>query len=120
MTEGSLQTLADEVKKELASSDYALEIRELPSLPDIYPRLSQESRSDAFEPIKPLSRRDTPDDVVLYIHSSGSTGFPKSIPIKHEMFITVPYSSVVEPLKGFKEHYCKSICVTCSSFSHLP
>jgi acyl-CoA synthetase (AMP-forming)/AMP-acid ligase II len=107
VTESSLEALVKDVKEELDSSGYALEIQELPLLIDIYPYLARESKSDAFEPLPPSSRVESPDDVVLYIHSSGSTGLPKSIPMRNELFSKMIFSPLVEPLKGLQEPYCE-------------
>jgi acyl-coenzyme A synthetase/AMP-(fatty) acid ligase len=85
-TTASLGSLLDDVKNELAASDYALDITELPAFTDIYPNFTHETVRDPFEPIAVPSRDTFVNDVVLYIHSSGSTGFPKPIPWTHEVF----------------------------------
>jgi acyl-CoA synthetase (AMP-forming)/AMP-acid ligase II len=106
VTESSLDSLVNDVKAELASSDYDLNIHELPSLSDIYPHLSQESQDDAFEPILLSSRTESPDDAVLYIRSSGSTGLPKSVPLTNELFSKLTYDALVEPWKDWQDPYC--------------
>jgi long-subunit acyl-CoA synthetase (AMP-forming) len=115
VTESSLGTLVKDVKEELASSDYALEIHELPPLPSIYPHLARESKDDVFQPIPPSSRVESSNEVVLYIHSSGSTGLPKSIPIMQEVFSKMVYNPLVDPLKHLKHPYCELPAPCCPS-----
>jgi len=64
----------------LTANDFTLFIEEIPTLAHCYPHLGKETHSDPFVPYPtPKSPRDM-DDVILYLHSSGSTGFPKPIP----------------------------------------
>lgn len=60
--------------------DYELRIEEMPPLDYIYPKLGGAVVCDTFSsypiPLQPSS----PDDVAIYLHSSGSTGLPKAIP----------------------------------------
>ncbi|KAF9477786.1 acetyl-CoA synthetase-like protein [Pholiota conissans] len=77
----SLGTLVDQINSELATSDptYSLKIDEVPPLFDIFPKLGQETAEDLFEEY-PTGTSAPLDDVLMYLHSSGSTGFPKTIP----------------------------------------
>ncbi|KIM43694.1 hypothetical protein M413DRAFT_443603 [Hebeloma cylindrosporum] len=79
-TQETLRPLITEVTSELSSSDspYDLSIEEVPPLLDIFPKLGYEKEEDAFEPY-PSGVRPPLDDVLIYLHSSGSTGFPKTI-----------------------------------------
>jgi acyl-coenzyme A synthetase/AMP-(fatty) acid ligase len=96
VTSSSVQTLLDDVKRELAVDDYHLDVMELPSLPDIYPRMAAETEADAFELI-PIANRDAfTGGVVVYIHSSGSTGFPKPIPWTHEFISSLAHITSVK------------------------
>jgi len=81
MTRTTLKPLFDKIQAELASSDpnFALSIEEVPPLLEIYPKLGHENEQDPFEPY-PAGPRPSLDDICIYIHSSGSTGLPKSIP----------------------------------------
>jgi acyl-coenzyme A synthetase/AMP-(fatty) acid ligase len=100
VTASSLGSLLDDVKKELAATHYALDIQELPAFPDIYPYFTHENISDPFEPIELPSRDTFADGIVLYIHSSGSTGFPKPIPWTHDVLSKVTYSSFVDEYRN--------------------
>jgi acyl-CoA synthetase (AMP-forming)/AMP-acid ligase II len=105
VTESSLQSLVDDVKAELAASGYALAVKELPTLDTIYPHLASETTKHEFEPIALPPRSGNPNEVVMYIHSSGSTGFPKSIPIPQEMFFKLSNDTLVEPLQNYDKPY---------------
>ncbi|KAL1718563.1 hypothetical protein EV715DRAFT_291171 [Schizophyllum commune] len=77
-TQQTLQTLISGVEKELGAR-HALKIDEMPALNLIYPRLAEEKATDAFEPYPEALTPPKPEDMELYLHSSGSTGFPKAI-----------------------------------------
>ncbi|KAL1690001.1 hypothetical protein GGG16DRAFT_103377 [Schizophyllum commune] len=74
-TQQTLQTLISGVEKELGAR-HALKVDEMPALNLIYPRLAEEKATDAFEPYPEALTSPKPE---LYLHSSGSTGFPKAI-----------------------------------------
>jgi acyl-CoA synthetase (AMP-forming)/AMP-acid ligase II len=78
-TRASLAPLLTSITS-LIASDFTLLIEEIPTLVYCYPHLGKETHSDPFV-LYPVSKspRDM-DDVILYLHSSGSTGFPKAIP----------------------------------------
>jgi acyl-CoA synthetase (AMP-forming)/AMP-acid ligase II len=107
VTESSFRSLLDDVKAELAASDYSLQIQELPTMDIIYPHLAQETTKHAFEAIALPPRSDNSDEVVLYIHSSGSTGFPKSIPLKQEIFSKFIFDPMFGALGDWKEPFCE-------------
>ncbi|KAJ7099035.1 putative aminoadipate reductase [Mycena crocata] len=88
-TKGSLGRLVGAVSEDAAakSPSYELSIEEVPLLGQIYPHLGHESAEHAFQPYPAPATRVAVDDVVSYLHSSGSTGFPKSIPQTHRTFI---------------------------------
>jgi acyl-CoA synthetase (AMP-forming)/AMP-acid ligase II len=117
VTNSSLGSLVNDVQEEMSLLGHAIELQELPRLPDIYPHLAQESKSDAFQPVSPSAHVKSPNDIVLYLHSSGSTGLPKLIPTTNEVLSKMVYSSLVEPLKNVKRPYCAS--PACSSTSLL-
>ncbi|TFL01209.1 hypothetical protein BDV98DRAFT_619597 [Pterulicium gracile] len=52
----------------------------IPTLATLYPYLARESFDHPFRPFFKTIAAARPDDVYLYLHSSGSTGFPKPIP----------------------------------------
>ncbi|KAI5999974.1 putative aminoadipate reductase [Pisolithus albus] len=85
-TQSSLGSLISEVKKELAphgDEAYGLQIDEPPTLATLYPYMSEETIDSHFLPY-PKGEMNN-DDVMFYLHSSGSTGFPKPIPITHRV-----------------------------------
>ncbi|KAJ6578491.1 acetyl-CoA synthetase-like protein [Mycena capillaripes] len=88
-TKVSLGHLVEVVSPDLSvmSPPYDLSIEEIPLLGQIYPYLGHETTKDAFTPyLSPIARTGL-DDVAMYLHSSGSTGFPKCIPETHRNLI---------------------------------
>jgi acyl-coenzyme A synthetase/AMP-(fatty) acid ligase len=85
-TETLLASLLSDLKKELAAlpEPFEVTLQEAPWINEIYPHLGAERDTDAFTPYPASARRPALGDVMLYLHSSGSTGFPKPIPITHE------------------------------------
>ncbi|KAJ6594686.1 acetyl-CoA synthetase-like protein [Mycena capillaripes] len=88
-TRGSLAHLVDTVSADSSakSPPYELSIEEIPLLGQIYPHLGRETAGDPFVPYPNSSTRTPLDDTAMYIHSSGATGFPKSIPGTHRSLI---------------------------------
>lgn len=75
----------DAIQKE--TPDLELTIDEIPALSYAFPKLGRECETDPFVPYpSPASRPDL-DSPAIYLHSSGSTGFPKSIPFSHRIQI---------------------------------
>jgi acyl-CoA synthetase (AMP-forming)/AMP-acid ligase II len=64
----------------LTPTDFPFSIEEIPTLAQCYPHLGRETYIDIFVPYPALEKPQGMDDVILYLHSSGSTGFPKPIP----------------------------------------
>lgn len=64
----------------LTPTDFPVSIEEIPTLAQCYPYLGRETYSDTFVPYPVLQGPQGMNDVILYIHSSGSTGLPKPIP----------------------------------------
>ncbi|KAJ7236069.1 hypothetical protein B0H12DRAFT_1256772 [Mycena haematopus] len=75
-TKGSLGRLVETVATD--NAPYEVSTEEIPLLGQVYPHLGHESAEHTFVPI-------SLDNVALYLHSSGSTGFPKSIPETHRI-----------------------------------
>ncbi|KAJ7463788.1 hypothetical protein FB451DRAFT_1180248 [Mycena latifolia] len=88
-TKGSLSHLVDAVAAESSaqSPPYELSIEEIPLLGEIYPHLGRERKEDPFEHYPGPAIRTPLDDVAMYLHSSGSTGFPKCIPETHRTIL---------------------------------
>ncbi|KAJ7095660.1 putative aminoadipate reductase [Mycena epipterygia] len=84
----TLDTLLVGIKQEMNAldPDFHLTIEEIPLLAQIYPNLGVETQEDPFEPY-PASAQPSIDDICLYLHSSGSTGFPKAIPETHRALV---------------------------------
>ncbi|KZT23998.1 putative aminoadipate reductase [Neolentinus lepideus HHB14362 ss-1] len=79
-TSAFLQPLLEGCKAEFAANSHDLHVEEIPTLAQAFPKLGLESKSDPFQPYPALEYEPVMDDVCLYLHSSGSTGFPKPIP----------------------------------------
>ncbi|KDR79161.1 hypothetical protein GALMADRAFT_277673 [Galerina marginata CBS 339.88] len=80
-TQETLKSLVTEIKTDLArdSPGFELIVEEMPPVHEIYPKMGHETKVDPFEEYPRPSVRPLLDNVLLYLHSSGSTGFPKSI-----------------------------------------
>ncbi|KAJ7458517.1 hypothetical protein FB451DRAFT_1046638 [Mycena latifolia] len=85
----TLGALVAEIKQELNCLDgnFVLCIEEMPPLAQIYPNLGVETADCAFEAYLASPNQPEFDDICLYLHSSGSTGFPKAIPETHRMLM---------------------------------
>jgi acyl-CoA synthetase (AMP-forming)/AMP-acid ligase II len=87
----TLKDLVAGIQEELLKTDplYAIQFHEIPSLFQIFPELSDNPRLYELDapvaslPVSSEHRHAELDDVALYLHSSGSTGFPKPIPKTH-------------------------------------
>ncbi|KAJ7045269.1 hypothetical protein C8F04DRAFT_1344072 [Mycena alexandri] len=88
-TKGSLSKTMDALSTDLATKNppYQLSMEEIPLLGQIYPHLGHETTEHPFVPYPGPTTRTALDEVALYVHSSGSTGFPKSIPATHRTLI---------------------------------
>jgi non-ribosomal peptide synthetase component F len=90
-TQAPFTSLIAAVAVEMAKGGVEVDFVELPSLTDIYPCLGLEDASAVPEPVQ-LPRRNTfYKDAELYMHSSGSTGMPKSIPYSSEFLAKLQY-----------------------------
>lgn len=79
------QTLMEAIRGE--APDLELTVDEIPALSYAFPKLGCERASDPFSPYPSLALRPDLDSPAIYLHSSGSTGFPKSIPFSHRIQI---------------------------------
>ncbi|KIJ61725.1 hypothetical protein HYDPIDRAFT_158984 [Hydnomerulius pinastri MD-312] len=85
-TQNSLGQLLDGIRSEFASlgdKSYEIRIEELPTLGYAYPKLGKETISAPFVPYPKAEERPVNNEIMFYLHSSGSTGFPKPIPITY-------------------------------------
>ncbi|KAJ7845316.1 putative aminoadipate reductase [Mycena leptocephala] len=78
---GILQALRQEDPK------FSLKVEEIPSLMQVYPNLGAETQASPFESYVARTARPSLDAIAMYLHSSGSTGFPKAIPQTHRILI---------------------------------
>ena len=79
------KSLIDGIRREIG--DAPLTVYELPTLRYAFPKLGQEVALDSFTPYPPSLKRPGLDSPAIYIHSSGSTGFPKAIAHSHRIQI---------------------------------
>jgi acyl-CoA synthetase (AMP-forming)/AMP-acid ligase II len=77
--------LIDGVRREIGGAP--LTVYEVPTLRYAFPKLAQEAVTDCFIPYPPAVKRPDLDSPAIYIHSSGSTGFPKAIAHSHRIQI---------------------------------
>lgn len=76
-TRHSLGSLLDGISAELRE----LQIEDPPTFAYAFPELGRETANTPFVPYPKAEERPSKDNVLFYLHSSGSTGFPKPIPI---------------------------------------
>ncbi|KAJ6613061.1 amp-CoA ligase [Mycena sp. CBHHK59/15] len=84
-TSVTLESLLTSIKTYIAEVDpeFVLTVEEVPSLAEIYPDLGSGTLSSPFQPFSTQIARAALDDIALYIHSSGSSGLPKTIAQTH-------------------------------------
>ncbi|KAG1853286.1 acetyl-CoA synthetase-like protein [Suillus tomentosus] len=84
-TRHSLASLIDGVAAGFMSVTQTkqLQIDEIPALTHLYPSLVSGTPDEAIVPYPSLGPPLSENDVLFYLHSSGSTGFPKPIPISN-------------------------------------
>lgn len=75
--------LLDDVQRLMGNSGTSLTIIEIPPISDVYPHLGNESLLHPFVPYPKRSTITRITETILYMHSSGSTGFPKAIAQNH-------------------------------------
>ncbi|KAI9458226.1 acetyl-CoA synthetase-like protein [Boletus coccyginus] len=72
------RSLIDRVREE--GSCLVFTVEEMPTISYAFPKLGGEVQADAFVPYPQSASRPDPNVPSMYLHSSGSTGFPKPIP----------------------------------------
>ena len=89
ITQSSLEALTSPVKGALEKEGYSVDFVELPAFHDIYPQFGPRNGNGiaAFVPYPPPETPRKGDDLAVFIHSSGSTGLPKSIPWTERVFL---------------------------------
>ncbi|KAI0942043.1 putative NRPS-like protein biosynthetic cluster [Taiwanofungus camphoratus] len=88
VSQPTLALLTDAVRNTLPS-DFDVQVDDLPALADVFPALASsfDPPSSAPGPYPPAPHASSPSDVILYLHSSGSTGLPKPVPMTHTIII---------------------------------
>lgn len=102
ISQPALSALLSCVEDELEAEGYDLEVDDLPGLDEVFPTMYDESASVECEPYTPTEEPYKPEDVAFYAHSSGSTGFPKPIPQRHENLLECCNSCM--PLVDISSH----------------
>ena len=89
VTQSSLSAITSAVKATFEKEGYSVEFSELPSLQEVFPYFAPTSaRNNTVVTPYPVSKRTRSlDDPAIYIHSSGSTGLPKSILWTERIFL---------------------------------
>jgi acyl-CoA synthetase (AMP-forming)/AMP-acid ligase II len=75
--------LLDDVRCLMGDTASGLTIIDIPSISDVYPHLGCESPAHPFVPYPKRASITRITETILYMHSSGSTGFPKPIAQNH-------------------------------------
>lgn len=84
-----------DIKSQLEHEQFDVQLIDLPGLHDIFPEFSGKQNTTPVEPFPPPRKPHDMDDMVLYIHSSGSTGFPKPIPQRQRTVLQWASSSML-------------------------
>ncbi|KAF5378911.1 hypothetical protein D9757_008700 [Collybiopsis confluens] len=88
-TQPALKGVIDDLKAQLQTEDasYELNIEQVPPFGQVFPVLGRERAEDPFVPFDSRLVESPPknEDKGLYLHSSGSTGFPKPILFTHRI-----------------------------------
>ncbi|KAJ3537775.1 hypothetical protein NM688_g6625 [Phlebia brevispora] len=79
ISQPSLSSLVEATRQNLGSECYALQVDQIPDLYDTFPSIAPGRTVKPVEPY-PAVTRPPRTNVVLYLHSSGSTGLPKVVP----------------------------------------
>ena len=92
IADSSTKALIAEVRAELEGKNHAVQTTEPPGLFDAFPTLAPGAKQNeyrAYEGPYPYSDARPDEEVVIILHSSGSTGFPKPIPLSQQYLYPV-------------------------------
>ncbi|KAJ3970201.1 acetyl-CoA synthetase-like protein [Lentinula raphanica] len=109
ITGTTLRDLLHGIKEQLSSEaqdgrPYEVTFAEAPSLNELYPKLGNEKGEDVFGQEYPwLREHSTPHQTAVYLHSSGSTGLPKAIPVTHGAML-YSFHSVLSAYSTYKNY----------------
>ena len=90
ISQESLVPLVDQVRADREAKGQHLHVEEIPSLSVVFPTLAspQQNGGAPFQPYPTSERPVDVNSLSFYLHSSGSTGFPKSVPFTHHYILT--------------------------------
>ncbi|KAJ7123135.1 hypothetical protein C8R44DRAFT_981308 [Mycena epipterygia] len=81
----TLAALWTKVQQVLQQTGHVLATEEMPSTETVFPKLGQETAAEYFRNYEPTISDTQLSSVAFDLHSSGSTGFPKTIPQTQQM-----------------------------------
>ena len=102
------QALIDDIREQ--SSGLTFTVEEMPNIFYAFPKLGREVEADSFVPYPDSASQPDANVPAIYIHSSGSTGFPKSIPQSfktqlHWMYHSTSYLLPPHLSNSFRHQY---------------
>lgn len=114
-------TLLDDVRRLMGDTASGLTIIDIPSISDVYPHLGCESPAHPFVPYPKRASITRITETVLYMHSSGSTGFPKPIAQNHRGQLSWMNARAIVFVFAFCLHgtYLVQLCCGNSGITHL-
>ncbi|KAJ6561610.1 hypothetical protein B0H19DRAFT_1233577 [Mycena capillaripes] len=80
-----LRGIQDELEQ--SDPDFVLAIEEIPSLSQLYPHLVPGTASFGYAAYVPTPNKPSLEETCLYLHSPGTTGFPKPIAHTHRTLL---------------------------------
>lgn len=97
LSQSAFEHVLAELRFELAKKQLGLEYVELPPLPHIFPQFGGDEADYHVELFTGPDEPPRKDQIVLYLHSSGSTGFPKPVPQSQEAILEWCHSRTSPP-----------------------
>ncbi|KAJ6473938.1 putative aminoadipate reductase [Mycena vulgaris] len=85
--------------------DFALQIEEVPSLQQVYPNLGAETADFSFHSYPTEVSHESLDEIALYIHSSGSTRFPRAVGQTHRVLKQWLALPAIAEVRDHLEHW---------------
>jgi acyl-coenzyme A synthetase/AMP-(fatty) acid ligase len=87
-----MSALVESVREEMATRSYDVVVEDLPAFHAVYPNLfGGDDVEEAHQ--QPLPSADVyPGGVEIWLHSSGSTGQPKPLPMTHDFLAKLQYA----------------------------
>lgn len=83
----SFSTIFSTIQSRMHENSSPVDLTLLPDLLNIFPSLNISKQDTEFTPYPYDPSLSSPDEIVLYLHSSGSTGSPKPIPQTHRIIL---------------------------------